>query len=160
MKCKLTNFNLNNLFIYKLSVTYNYPSSLFISFIYRDWHVFLISFQPCKVFFYIKRNFLIIWDVCFISTIVFSIRLLLLHCSKFSLWHLYYTYIWIFGLPVCLYPVNVKTAEPIGPTIFKATQITQRKVHVPKVLLVISKKNVCKFEMLSMRSILIGNFKG
>ena len=29
---------------------------------------------------------------------------------------------------VCLYPINIKTAEPIGPTIFEATHMTQGKV--------------------------------
>ena len=30
---------------------------------------------------------------------------------------------------LCLYPINVKTAEPIGPKICEATHITQGKVY-------------------------------
>ena len=75
------------------------------------------------------------------NCILYKIAFITMYVQSFhSDIYIVHTYIWIFGLPVCLYPINVKTAEPIGPNIFRATQMTPGKVHVPKILLVISKK--------------------
>ena len=35
-----------------------------------------------------------------------------------------------FGLSVCLYPINVKTAEPIGPKFCVRPHVTPGKVYV------------------------------
>ena len=37
--------------------------------------------------------------------------------------------IYKFGLSVCLYPINVKMAEPIGPKFFVGHHVTTGKVH-------------------------------
>jgi len=37
--------------------------------------------------------------------------------------------IYKFGLSVCLYPINVKTAEPIGPKFFVGHHVTTGKVY-------------------------------
>ena len=45
---------------------------------------------------------------------------------------LVYIYVACLGgicLFLCLYPINVKTAEPIGPKICEATHMTQGKVY-------------------------------
>jgi len=40
-----------------------------------------------------------------------------------------HTSIYKFGLSVCLYPINVETAEPIGPTFFVAPRVIPGKVY-------------------------------
>jgi len=37
--------------------------------------------------------------------------------------------IYMLCLPVCLYPINVKTAEPIGPTFCVGSHMTPGKVY-------------------------------
>ena len=50
--------------------------------------------------------------------------------SKFNRGYLYVNLACLSGCPfVCLYPINVKTAEPIGPTFFKGPYLTPRKVY-------------------------------
>ena len=45
--------------------------------------------------------------------------------------HKSFIYIYILCLSVCffLYPINVKTAEPIGPKFFVGSRVTSRKVY-------------------------------
>ena len=40
--------------------------------------------------------------------------------------------IYKFGLSVCLYPKNIKTAEPIGPKFFVGSRMTPGKVRIIK----------------------------
>ena len=49
--------------------------------------------------------------------------------SKFIQFPSCHLYINLAGLSVCLYPINVKTAEPIGPKFFVAHHVTTGKVY-------------------------------
>ena len=49
--------------------------------------------------------------------------------SKFIQFPSCHLYINLAGLSVCLYPINVKTAEPIGPKFFVGHHVTTGKVY-------------------------------
>ena len=57
----------------------------------------------------------------------------MIRCFVWCLLHAIYKYtrisIYKFGLSVCLYPINVETAEPIGPTFSAGHHMSQRKVY-------------------------------
>ena len=59
-----------------------------------------------------------------------------------------------FGLSVCLYPINVKKAEPIGPKFFVGPHVIPGKVYecVLKVF-----NFVKKFKYLKIRGLLFKN---
>ena len=62
----------------------------------------------------------------------------------FIIKHQIYTehlYLIILCLYLCLYPINIKTAEPIGFTFFMATHVTQGKlVYEPLKLNILARK--------------------
>ena len=64
------------------------------------------------------------------STLAFEIMSLTFLKIKFKIWNCFiYISIWLVCLFVCLYPINVKTAEPIEPKFVVGPRVTPWKVY-------------------------------